>query len=194
MGVTAVETIDVDEETDVSHDEQIARGVALEEHMSRQEPPASKTVTPSTSATATATASASSKMKLNIHLQDTTQKFHATAASRSHDQVTNEMLSLIKDANKHANEEDDELDLSFASMAKRMWKNLNEKQQEKVLSGIQKLVSSAIENAEAGLPVIPSPPNMLQAIPAEHLPPKLWWCWSSRSYCYTCAECSWCSW
>ena len=124
MGVTAIETIDVDEETDVSHDEQIARGLALEEHMSRQEPPASKTVTPSTSATA----SASSKMKLNIHLQDTTQKFRATAASRRRDQVTNEMLSLIKDANKHANEEDDELDLSFASMAKRMRKNLNEKQ------------------------------------------------------------------
>ena len=56
-------------------------------------------------------------MKLNIHLQDTTQKFHATAASRRRDQVTNEMLNLIKDANKQANEEDDELDLSFASMA-----------------------------------------------------------------------------
>ena len=110
----------------MSHDEQIARGLALEEHMSRQEPPASKTVTPSTSSTATA--SVSSKMKLNIHLQDTTQKFRTTAASRRHDQVTNEMLSLIKDANKHANEEDDELDLLFASMAKRMWKNLNEKQ------------------------------------------------------------------
>ena len=67
-------------------------------------------------------------MKLNIHLQDTTQKFRATTASRRHDQVTNEMLSLIKDANKHAYEEDDELDLSFASMAKRMRKNLNEKQ------------------------------------------------------------------
>ena len=90
------------------------------------------------------------------------------------DQVTNEMLSLIKDANKHANEEDDELDLSFASMAKRMRKNLNEKQREKVLSGIQKLVSSAIENAEAGLPVIPPPPpqNMLQPILLEHLPPQ----------------------
>ena len=46
------------------------------------------------------------------------------------------MLNLIKDANKQANEEDDELDLSFASMAKRMRKNLNEKQREKVLSGI----------------------------------------------------------
>ena len=109
-------------------------------------------------------------MKLNIHLQDTTQKFRATAASRRHDQVTNEMLSLIKDANKHANE----LDLSFASMAKRMRKNLNEKQREKVLSGIQKLVSSAIENAEAGLPVIPTPPNMLQAIPTRTpTPPTL---------------------
>ena len=109
-------------------------------------------------------------MKLNIHLQDTTQKFLATAASRRSDQVTNEMLSLIKDANKHANEEDDELDLSFASMAKRMRKNLNEKQREKVLSNIQKLVSSAIENTKAGLPVIPPPPpppNMLQPIPTR---------------------------
>ena len=130
--------------------------------MSAQEPPATKSVTASTSSSATA--SASSKMKLNIHLQDTTQKFRATAASRRRDQVTNEMLSLIKDANKQATEEDDELDLSFASMAKRMRKNLNEKQREKVLSGIQKLVSSAIENAEAGLPVIPPPPNLLQPI------------------------------
>ena len=163
----------------MSHDEQIARGLALEEHMSHQEPPASKTVTPSTSSTATA--SASSKMKLNIYLQDTTQKFRATAASRRCDQVTNEMLSLIKDANKHANEEDDELDLSFASMAKRMRKNLNEKQQEKVLSGIQKLVSSAIENAEAGLPVIPPPQTCFKQSLLEHLPPQLWWCWASRS-------------
>ena len=163
----------------MSHDEQIARGLALEEHMSHQEPPASKTVTPSTSSTATA--SASSKMKLNIHLQDTTEKFHATAASRRRDQVTNEMLSLIKDANKHANEEDDELDLSFASMAKRMQKNLNEKQREKVLSGIQKLVSSAIENAEAGLPVIPPPQTCFKQSLLEHLPPQLWWCWASRS-------------
>ena len=165
MGVAAVETINVEEDTD--HDEDIARGVALEEHMSGQEPPASKSVTASTSSTSSSTASASSKMKLNIHLQDTTQKFCATAASRRRDQVTNEMLNLIKDANKQANEEDDELDLSFASMAKRMRKNLNEKQHEKVLSGIQKLVSSAIENAEAGLPVIPPPPNMLQPIPVR---------------------------
>ena len=152
-GVASVETINVEEDTD--HDEDIARGVALEEYMSAKEPTATKSVTPSTSLTSTSTASASSKMKLNIHLQDTTQKFRATAASRRHDQVTDEMLSLIKDANKQANEEDDELDLSFASMAKRMRKNLNKKQREKVLSGIQKLVSSAIENAEAGLPVIP---------------------------------------
>ena len=73
MGVTAVETIDVDEETDVSHDEQIARVLALEEYMSRQEPPASKTVTPSTSSTATA--SASSKMKLNIHYKTPLKSF-----------------------------------------------------------------------------------------------------------------------
>ena len=170
MGVAAVETINVEEDTD--HDEDIARGVALEEHMSGQEPPASKSVTASTSSTSSSTASASSKMKLNIHLQDTTQKFRATAASRRHDQVTNEMLNLIKDANKQANEEDDELDLSFASMAKRMRKNLNEKQREKVLSGIQKLVSSAIENAEAGLPVIPRHRICCNLYLFEHLPPQ----------------------
>ena len=155
--------------------------------MSGQEPPATKSVTASTSSTSSSTASASSKMKLNIHLQDTTQKFRATAASRRRDQVTNEMLSLIKDANKQATEEDDELDLSFASMAKRMRKNLNEKQREKVLSGIQKLVSSAIENAEAGLPVIPPPPHLLQPIRTP-TPPKLWWNWSIRTHCYTSSE------
>ena len=70
-GVESVETINVEEETD--HDEDIARGVALEEHMSAKEPTATKSVTPSTSSTSTSTASASSKIKLNIHLQDTTQ-------------------------------------------------------------------------------------------------------------------------
>ena len=79
------------------------------------------------------------------------------------------MLSLIKDTNKQQTEEDDELDLSFASMAKRMRKNLNDKQREKVLSSIQKLVSTAIENAEVGLPVVPPPPNLFQPI-HNHIP------------------------
>ena len=141
----------------------MARAVALDEHMASNTPVVTTAVTAAVPSTSTSTTS-SSRMKLNIHLQDTTQKFRATAASRRREEVTREMLSLIKDTNKQQTEEDDELDLSFASMAKRMRKNLNDKQREKVLSSIQKLVSSAIENAEVGLPVVPPPPNLFQPI------------------------------
>ena len=141
----------------------MARAVALEEHMASNTPVVTTAVTAAVPSTSTSTTS-SSRMKLNIHLQDTMQKFRVTAASRRREEVTKEMLSLIKDTNKQQAEEDDELDLSFASMAKRMRKNLNDKQREKVLSSIQKLVSTAIENAEVGLPVVPPPPNLFQPI------------------------------
>ena len=77
MGVAAVETINVEEDTD--HDEDIARGVALEEHMSGQEPPASKSVTASTSSTSSSTASASSKMKLKHPLA----RYHSKVSCHS---------------------------------------------------------------------------------------------------------------
>ena len=147
----------------VAHDKEVARAVALDEHMASNKLVVTSAVTAAVPSTSTSTTS-SSRMKLNIHLQDTTQKFRATAASRRREEVTREMLSLIEDTKKQQAEEDDELDLSFASMAKRMRKNLNDKQREKVLSSIQKLVSSAIENAEVGLPVVPPPPNLFQPI------------------------------
>ena len=165
MDTAGVVSVD-DEEGNASHDEEIARGLALDEHMANdQSPPVVTTAV--VASTSTSTSTASSKMKLNIHLQDTTQKFRATAASRKREQVTNEMINLIKETNKQV-DEDDELDLSFASMAKRMRKNLNDKQREKVLSSIQKLVSTAIENAEQGFPVVPPPPNLFQGL---HRPP-----------------------
>ena len=164
-GVTAIESVD-EEDGCVSHDKQIAQGLALEEHLSNATPPlvSTKVVNPSTPSTSTATAS--SKIKLNMYLQDKTQNFHATAASCRRKQVTNEMLNLIKDINKHANEEDDELGLSFTSMTKRKRKNLNEKRHENILISIQKLVSNAIENAKVGIPMVPPPPNLLQDIPS----------------------------
>ena len=156
-------SVDDDADANVAHDEEVARAVALGEHMASNTPVVTSAATAAVPSTSTSTTS-SFRMKLNIHLQDTMQKFRATAASRGREEVTREILSLIKDTNKQQTEEDDELDLSFASMAKRMRKNLNDKQREKVLSSIQKLVSTAIENAEVGLPVVPPPPNLFQPI------------------------------
>ena len=156
-------SVDNDADANVAHDEKVARAVALDENMASNTLVVTSAATAAVPSTSTSTTS-SFRMKLNIHLQDTMQKFRATAASRRREEVTREMLSLIKDTNKQQTEEDDELDLSFASMAKRMRKNLNDKQREKVLSSIQKLVSTAIENAEVGLPVVPPPPNLFQPI------------------------------
>ena len=186
MDTAGVVSVD-DEEGTASHDEEIARGLALEEHMADNQSPPPVVSTAVVASTSTSTSTASSKMKLNIHLQDTTQKFRTTAASRKREQVTNEMINLIKETNKQV-DEDDELDLSFASMAKRMRKNLNDKQREKVLSSIQKLVSTAIENAEQGLPVIPPPPNLFHAI---HRPPTPQNFGPQPSFCNPCSQCNW---
>ena len=114
-----VVSVDDDDDANVEHDEEVARAVALEEHMASNTPVVTTAVTAAVPSTSTLTTS-SSRMKLNIHLQDTMQKFRATAASRRREEVTREMLSLIKDTNKQQAEEDDELDLSFTSMFKRM--------------------------------------------------------------------------
>ena len=97
---------------------EVARAVALDEHMASNTSVMTSAVTAAVPSTSTLTPS-SSRMKLNIHLQDTMQKFRATAASKRREEVIREMSSLIKDTNKQQTEEDDELDLSFASMAKR---------------------------------------------------------------------------
>ena len=104
---------------------------------------------------------------MNIHLQDSSAKYRQTPTACKREQINDAMFSLVKETDKqllNENEEDDALDLSFASMVKRMRTNLNEKQIEKVHITIQTLVNTAIDNAEMGLPVVPRPPNLLQPI------------------------------
>ena len=125
--------------------------------------------------TSSATSGSSSNIKMNIHLQDTSAKYRQTPAARKREQMNDAMFNLVKETHKQIlndNEEDDALDLSFASMAKRMRTNLNEKQLEKVHIAIQTLVNTAIDNAEIGLPVVPRPPNLLQPIRNPTPPPQ----------------------
>ena len=91
-GVVSVD----DEDGTASHDEEIARGLVLDEHMANNQSPAPVVSTAVVASTSTSTSTASSKMKLNIHHQDTTQNFRATAASRKREQVTNEISKLMK--------------------------------------------------------------------------------------------------
>ena len=92
-------SVDDNDDANVAHDEEVARAVALDEHMASNTLVVTSSVAAAVPSTSTSTTS-SSRMKLNIHLQDTTQKFRATAASRRREEVTREMLSLMKDTNK----------------------------------------------------------------------------------------------
>ena len=82
-----VVSVDDDDDANVEHDEEVARAVALEEHMASNTLVVTTAVTAAVPSTSTSTTS-SSRMKLNIHLQDTTQKFRATAASGRREEVT----------------------------------------------------------------------------------------------------------
>ena len=130
---------------------------------------------PTVVASTSSASASSSNIKMNIHLQDTSAKYRQTPAARKREQMNDAMFNLVKETHKQIlndNEEDDALDLSFASMAKRMRTNLNDKQIEKVHIAIQTLVNTAIDNAEIGLPVVPRPPNLLQPIRNPTPPPQ----------------------
>ena len=174
-GVQSVEDISTENEENETittpPDELIAR--ELDESTS---PATSKTTDKTkvkSSVKAGTSSTASTNVKMNIHLQDSSAKFRMTPAAKKREAMTDAMLNVMQETQKQLTsiEEEDPLDLSFASMAKRMKSNLTPKQVEKVHIAIQNLVNNAIENAEEGLPVAPRPPNLLQPIQTPTPPP-----------------------
>ena len=175
VGVHDVQDVQADDATDeivTPPDEMLADELQAWEDNSSKSKSKNKVGVKSSNVVAS-TSNASSKIKMNIHLADPSTKYRQTPAARKREAMNDAMLDLVKETHKQmkeSGEEEDALDLSFISMAKRMCTNLNAKQIEKVHIAFQTLVNTAIDNAEQGLPVVPRPPNLLQPIRSQTPP------------------------
>ena len=92
-------------------------------------------------------------------------------------EMTNTMLAYVwRSTEKDADSSDDELDLSFVGMAKRMRLHLNKTQKEQVLNKIQRMVGDCIDNALEELLVMGVPPQhpaQTSATPQIHPSPPM---------------------
>ena len=84
-----------------------------------------------------------------VHLQDP-RKQRLTPAARQRKDIQNTMLSYIQRTATDADASDDELDLAFSSMAKRMCLHLSKTQKEQVLFKIQNVVDECINKVPEG--------------------------------------------
>ena len=84
-----------------------------------------------------------------VHLQDA-RKMRLTPAAKQRQELQNTMLSYIQRTATDADASDDELDLAFSSMAKRMRLHLSKTQKEQVLFKIQNVVGECINNVLEG--------------------------------------------
>ena len=81
------------------------------------------------------------------------RKVRLTPAARQRHEIQNTILSYIQKTTADGDASDDELDLAFSSMAKRMRLHLNKTQKEQVLFKIQNVVGDCINNVLEGNPV-----------------------------------------
>ena len=96
-------------------------------------------------------------VRTGVHLQET-KKPRMTASAKQREALTNTMISFIQKANSNQEDEaDDELDLTFAGIAKQMRLHLDANQRQRVLNKIQTLVGNCIENVLEGLPLMGPP-------------------------------------
>ena len=120
--------------------------------------PRSSSSTPS--ATASTSSSSSSGMAFKVHLQAPKSKRYTPAAKQCQE-LTATMLEAFK--NESQKLVDDEDELSFAGYAKRMRLFLTNDQKEELNTEIGNLVSTAIRNVKAGMPVLQKAPVYRQA-------------------------------
>ena len=94
-------------------------------------------------------------MSAKIHLQDAIKKGRLTPMAKQRHEMHKTMLSLIeRGSTSNNNDNDDELDLSFASLAMHIRRNFNLTQREAIHTEILNLVNTAIANKEKGMPII----------------------------------------
>ena len=96
-------------------------------------------------------------VRTGVHLQET-KKPCMTPAARQREALTNTMINFIEKAKSNQDEEvDDELDLTFAGIAKQMRLHLDAQQRQRVLNKVQTLVGNCIDNVLEGLPLMGPP-------------------------------------
>ena len=96
-------------------------------------------------------------VRTGVHLQET-KKPRMTPATRQREALTNTMINFIEKAKSNQDEEvDDELDLTFAGIAKQMHLHLDAQQRQRVLNKVQTLVGNCIDNVLEGLPLMGPP-------------------------------------
>ena len=107
-----------------------------------------------------------------IHLQET-RKVRLTPAACQRQEMQNTMLSYIKKTTaENDDSSDDELDLAFGSIAKRMRLHLNKNQKEQVLYRIQNVVGDSINNVLEGMPVNGIQTNYRPQMQQNIMPPR----------------------
>ena len=105
---------------------------------------------PSTS-TSTSTTSISSK----VHLQDISKNSRLTPAAKQRMAMQSAILSMFEKSQlKMSEDPEDDLDLSFASIAMRMRRNFDLLQREQIHVEIMNIVNEAIRNKAQGTPLI----------------------------------------
>ena len=110
--------------------------------------------------TSTSTTSISS----NIHLQDISKNSRLTPAAKQRMAMQSAMLSMFeKSQSKMSEDPEEDLDLSFASIAMRMCRNFDLLQREQIHVEIMNIVNEAIRNKAQGTPLI-----VLKITIAEH--------------------------
>ena len=95
-------------------------------------------------------------VQTGVHLQET-RKPRMTPAARQRETLKNTMINYIQKANSNQEDTDDELDLTFAGIAKQMRLHLDATQRQRVLNKIQTLVGNCIDNVLEGLPLMGAP-------------------------------------
>ena len=127
--------------------------------------------------TSSSSSSCSSGVASKVHLQAPKAKRFTPAAKQKND-LNEKILSMLQQEENRPVESDDELDLSFAAYAKRMRLFLTNEQKEDVMQEVHGVISTAINNARAGLRVTTRPPviqnnvqNLVQGPPAHPTPP-----------------------
>ena len=111
----------------------------------------------SSTATASTSSSSSSGMASKVHLQAPKAKRY-TPAAKQRQELTATMLEAFKSESQKLVDDKDELDLSFAGYAKRMRLFLTNDQREELNTEIGTLVSTAIRNVKAGMPLLQKAP------------------------------------
>ena len=100
--------------------------------------------------TSISTTSISSK----VHLQDISKNSRLTPAAKQRMAMQSAMLSMFeKSQSKMSEDPEDDLDLSFASIAMRMWRNFDLLQREQIHVEIMNIVNEAIRNKAQGTPL-----------------------------------------